>query len=254
MSRILLLDIETAPNSAYVWGLFDQNIDHRQVIATSYVLCWSAKWLGEKHMHTKRAFYDAKGHVTKHSYHTMLHTLHTLLSQAQVVVHFNGVRFDIPVVNREFIKLRMPPPPPYHQVDLYKVVKRGFRFESNKLAAVLRNLDLEGKLEHSGFEMWVQCMQGDAAAWKTMLAYNKQDVAALETLYYRLLPWTENHPSLATLNGRPNACPRCGVEGKLRRAGQAHSKQLTYQRFQCSACGGWCRTRTCEKGKGGNYV
>ena len=47
-SRILFLDIETAPNTAYVWALFDQNISTDQIVDTSYILCASWKWHKEK--------------------------------------------------------------------------------------------------------------------------------------------------------------------------------------------------------------
>ena len=46
--KTLLLDIETAPNLAYVWGIWEQNISTGQIVDSSYILCWAAKWLGEK--------------------------------------------------------------------------------------------------------------------------------------------------------------------------------------------------------------
>jgi len=123
--KILLLDIETAPNQAYVWGLFDQNISGDQVVDSSYVLCWSARWLHE----TEIMFSS----VEKYDDYDMMMQLHTLLDEADVVVHYNGTKFDIPVINKEFVKLGIHPPSPYKQVDLYQVVRRNFRFESNKL-------------------------------------------------------------------------------------------------------------------------
>ncbi|MCI0528756.1 MAG: hypothetical protein L0Y56_15060, partial [Nitrospira sp.] len=49
--RILLLDIETAPNVAHVWGLWNQHVRINQLMASGYVMCWAAKWLGEEHIH-----------------------------------------------------------------------------------------------------------------------------------------------------------------------------------------------------------
>ena len=70
--KILFLDIETAPNKAYVWGLFDQNIAANQVEQSSYTLCWSAKWLGDSRMMqgSVRAGKDMR---------SMLKTVHALL-------------------------------------------------------------------------------------------------------------------------------------------------------------------------------
>jgi len=45
--KILLIDIEVAPNTAHVWGIFDQNISINQLLESSYTLCYAAKWYGE---------------------------------------------------------------------------------------------------------------------------------------------------------------------------------------------------------------
>ena len=46
--KILILDIETSPHTGFHWGLFQQNISIGQLIESSSVLCWAAKWLGKK--------------------------------------------------------------------------------------------------------------------------------------------------------------------------------------------------------------
>lgn len=46
--RLLMLDIETSPNLAAVWGLFNVNIGINQIIKPGGTLCWAAKWYGEK--------------------------------------------------------------------------------------------------------------------------------------------------------------------------------------------------------------
>lgn len=237
--KTLLVDIETAPNTAFVWGLYDQNIAHEQVVESSYILCWTAKW------------YQAKGQVyaslqsmTKQE---MLKQIHRLLDEAEVVIHYNGMKFDIPTLNKEFIKLGWMPPSPYKQVDLYQVVKRMFRFESNKMTAITKQLDLGQKLKHQGFELWVGCMRGDAECWKVMERYNKRDVQIMEKLYTKLLPWIPNHPHQGLEDER--ACPRCGVVGQMQRRGTAITRTVRYQRFQCQGCGGWSRARLGEKGK-----
>ena len=46
--KILLLDIESSPNTAHVWGLWQQNVGIKQIMESSYVLCWAAKWLDDK--------------------------------------------------------------------------------------------------------------------------------------------------------------------------------------------------------------
>ena len=229
--RILLLDIETAPNKVYSWGLWDQNIATNQVEETSYILCWAAKWYGEKQIQ-----FDS---VRKSSQKIMLGRMHKLLDEADIVVHYNGLKFDIPTLNKEFISLGFAPPAPYKQVDCLKEVKRMFRFQSNKLDFVSQALDIGAKVQHEGFELWVKCMEGDEAAWAKMEKYNRGDVKILESLYTRLRPWIDKHPNAGAFEDI-QCCPKCGSE-KYQHRGYAVTQMMKYPRYQCQSCGGWFR-------------
>jgi predicted PolB exonuclease-like 3'-5' exonuclease len=229
--KILFLDIETAPNIAYVWGLFDQNISHEHLEQSSYVLCWAAKWAG-----AKKGNYMS---VQKWPAQQMLTGIHALLDEADIVVHFNGTKFDIPVLNKEFLKHEFKPPSPYKQVDMLRVMRGAFRFESNKMNSLLKDLGLGKKVEHRGHCLWVGCMKGDLACWKEMERYNRGDVVALEKLYKRVLPWIANHPNLGVYADRP-ACKNCGSINVQRR-GREVAISKWYVRYQCQACGKWFR-------------
>lgn len=231
MARILLLDIETAPNKVYSWGLWDQNIATNQVEETSYVLCWAAKWLGKKDV-----MFDS---VRKSGMKEMMTRVHALLTEADIVVHYNGIKFDVPTLNKEFIQLGFPPPAPYKQIDCMKVVKGMFRFQSNKLDFVSQALRIGAKIKNEGFKLWVDCMKGKAPAWKRMEEYNRGDVLLLEKLYKRLRPWIEKHPNLGAYVNLM-ACPKCGGYKRQQR-GYAVTRMLKYPRFQCLGCGGWFR-------------
>lgn len=240
--RTLLLDIETAPNVAYIWGLFKENIPLDRLVQSGYTMCWSAQWLGETEVHfasrRKRAA-PAK---------PMLRPLHDLLDAADVVVNYNGARFDVPTVQKDFVKYGFAPPAPFKQIDLLQIVRRQFRFVSNKLDYVAQALDLGSKVKHRGFELWVKCMNGDPAAWKEMEEYNRGDVALLEKLYRRLQPWITKHPNVSAYTG-DECCPKCGST-KYQRRGTAIATTQVYQRFQCGSCGGWFRSAKAEPKKG----
>ena len=227
--KILLLDIETAPNRVYSWGLWDQNIATNQVEDSSYILCWAAKWHGQ----AKMFFASAE----KQSRKAMLKDIHRLLDEADVVLHYNGQKFDIPTLNKEFIKAGFPPPSPYKQLDLLLVARKAFRFESNKLDYVSGALEIGKKVKHEGFDLWVKCMKGDPKAWKRMGRYNRGDVTLLEKLYHRLRPWIERHPNQSAFKNAL-ACPKCGSE-KTQRRGEQVAMTRTYRRYQCLTCGGW---------------
>lgn len=241
--KILLLDIETAPNMAYVWGLWQQNVGINQIEQAGYVLCWAAKWLGDETM-----MFDS---LKKSGNDRMLKRIHKLLGEADAVVHYNGVKFDIPTLNKEFIKAELTPPAPYKHIDLLLHCRRIFRFESNKLDYVARALGLGKKVKHEGFELWVQCMAGDREAWKRMEEYNRHDVTLLEALYEKVRPWINAHPN-RSVYGEGLVCPNCGHD-KVQARGYLVSKATKFRRFQCNGCGHWFRDSARVKGLAPTY-
>jgi len=74
-------------------------------------------------------------------------------------------------------------------LDLMSVTKANFQFPSNKLDYVAQRLGVGAKVKHSGFKLWINCMEGDEKAWREMKKYQIQDVNLLVDLYYALLPW-----------------------------------------------------------------
>lgn len=230
--KVLFLDIETAPNLVHVWGLWQQNVGLPQIMASGYVLCWAAKWLdGET------VFFDS---IYQSKPKTMLKRIHKLLEEADVVAHYNGQKFDIPTLNKEFILHGMKPPAPYKQVDLLKVSRTQFKFPSNKLDYVAHALGLGKKTKHIGHELWIKCMERDQDAWKIMEEYNKNDVTLLEKVYYKMLPWIKGHPNHGLYSTNGLVCPHCGSEHWHRR-GYYHTNATKYARYRCTKCGAWFR-------------
>lgn len=236
MPKILVVDIETTPNLAWVWGLFKQNVAISQIAEAGEVTCFAAKWVGDENVMFYSTFHDGKD--------VMLDAAYVLLSDADIVVSYNGIRFDMPHLNREFIQAGKTPPSPYAQVDLLRTVRKQFKFPSNKLDYVSQALGLGAKQTHSGFQLWLDCMAEDEEAWALMQEYNEQDVRLTEDLYVRLLPWISPHPSLALYTPGSEAedfCPNCGSDN-LKRQGYAHTQVSTYQRYKCGDCGKWSRS------------
>lgn len=230
--KLLLIDIETAPNLVHVWGLWNQNVGTPQIIAAGYVLCWAAKWFGEE-----KIMFDS---IHKSDPQTMLERIYHLLEQADAVVHYNGTKFDIPTLNKEFVSHGMTPPAPYKQIDLLTVCRNEFRFPSNKLDFVAKQLGLGNKVGHEGHTLWIKCMDGDKAAWKVMEEYNKGDVLLLEKVYNRILPWIKGHANHGLYQDKKQACPNCGGLDFQRR-GFAYTMAYKYPRFKCKPCGTWFR-------------
>lgn len=239
--RLLLLDIETAPNLAYVWSLFKENIPLDRLIDSGYVLCWAAKWYGEDEV-----MFDS---IRKSGAKRMLRRVHKLLDQCDAVIHFNGKSFDIPTLNKEFLLHGFNQPAPYKQIDLYQVASSTFRFTSNKLEHIAKYLGLPQKKSHRGFKLWVGCMENDPSCWAEMEEYNRGDVVTLEAVYNKMRSWIKIHPN-AGLYDEPGipVCPTCG-SGNLQRRGYAHTMVGKYARFRCGGCGSWTRSAEQEMDK-----
>ncbi len=229
--KILFLDIETAPNVAHVWGLWQQNVGLPQIIDSGYVLSCAAKWADEETINFYSVFHDGPK--------MMLRRIHQMLDVADAVVHYNGTKFDIPTLNKEFILQGLGPPAPYKQIDLLKTARSQFKFASNKLTYICDALGLGKKYEHEGHQLWIRCMNADPIAWETMKQYNMHDVRLLEKLYLKLLPWIPNHLNYSVLE-EGLMCPNCGGIHYQKR-GFSITRSCKYQRYQCLNCGTWFR-------------
>lgn len=227
--KILLLDIETAPNKVYSWGLWQQDIHIDQIEEPGYTLCWAAKWLGER----KVMFASVQDGAE-----AMVKQIHELVCEADAIAHYNGRKFDMPHLKREFLHLGLPPPFKYVDIDLLSVVRREFKFQSNKLDYVSQQLGLGSKVKHKGMTLWRECMAGDPKAWAIMKRYNKQDVVLLEKVYEKLLPWIRNHPNHGLYkkadDDRPT-CKNCGSRA-VKKNGMERLKTGIYPRYRCTSC------------------
>jgi hypothetical protein len=232
-ARILTIDIETRPITAHTWGLFNQNIGLNQIVDPGGVMCFAAKWVGE------RTVYFYSDHHDDHR--TMLEHAHRLLSEADIVVGYNSDRFDLTKLQWEFAQAGMLPPRPYKTVDLLKVARARFGAPSRKLDFIAEHLGLGNKVHHQGFTLWTACMAGDGKAWDKMRRYNIGDVRLTERLYHRLLPWVPNHPNMQLILDDDGCCPTCGGK-RLKRDGETLTALTAYAMYQCTKCGARLRT------------
>lgn len=230
--KILLLDIETAPHQVYVWGMWDQNVQLDRLIEPARTLCWAGKWYGDDdslHCWTEKA--KNGGHKR------MVKEAHKMMSEADIIVTYNGLKFDIPMLNNEFIKYGLDPIKPNKHIDLLRTAKAQFRLASNKLSYLAEYLKLGKKVQHKGFALWTGCLAGDLDDWDKMAEYNLGDVILLEQVYTKLRPWVRNHPDVSVENHEEH-CGACGSENVQRR-GVRLTKQYQITRLHCQDCRSW---------------
>lgn len=225
--RILTHDIECAPALVYAWGLFDQNIGIAQVVEPPRMLSFAAKWYGDKAIHYWSEFHHSREEMARQSWR--------MFDDADVVVGYNHVRFDVPWLNSEWLRAGLGPPSPWVDIDLLSVNRRRFRNLSNKLTYVVEQAGLPAKLETGGQSLWNKCLQGDPKAWATFKRYNIKDVLITEQLFDYLRPWIKG-PHLGQWSGMKDCCYACGgVDLDL--VGLVYGKTTAYPKLICSSCG-----------------
>jgi len=236
--KILLLDIETTPLTAYAWGpKWETNLI--EVTRYMHVLSYSAKWLDGKQI--TKGWPNYKGYKKgKFDDKKIVLDIWNLLDEADVVIAHNGRQYDIKVLNARFAFHKLTPPSNYRVVDTKIEAKKYFRLPSNKLDDIGDFFNVGRKIQHEGFPLWLGCMAGDNSSWKKMLDYNKQDVLLLEKAYLILRPWINNHPNVGIYSDR-EVCPKCGSED-IQFRGFARNATTIYRRAQCKSCGGWMRS------------
>lgn len=240
--KILVFDIETCPNLGWFWGLFKQNMRPDQIKEPSRMICFAAKWLGEK-----KIIFRSEYH---HGHPEMVRTLFDLLDEADVSVTYNGDKFDIKRVNREFRQAGLGKPSSFISVDLYKIIKKIEDWPSHQMGYIAEELGLSQKMKHHGFLLWREAM-GDFGeerqhkAWNIMRRYNRQDLKPTEDLFYKYeteisLPaaglWTPATEADREIPPCPN--PLC-VEPHVTRQGFKRTKTRRYPQYQCKGCGKW---------------
>jgi len=240
-TRILLFDIETAPNIAYVWRCLDRNfsVSADQLVQHTTVLCYAAKWLDQK-----RVIFDEVDHDDYTNDRAVCESLWGLFDKADIVVAHNGRAFDHPLMRTRFLAHGMAPPSSYQTVDTCKLAQKQFAFPRSKLDVIAKYLKIGHKTPHDGFKLWSDCMDGDKAAWRSMRRYNINDVILLEKVYLRLRAWDKQHPNVSIDYDDTTRCTVCGSTSVRRIAGEVRTPASLFEQFRCDSCGHVMRSRS----------
>jgi len=253
MANILVLDIETAPMKAAVWGMWQQNISVKMMEEAGYILCYSAKWLGNDEI-----MYDngrEKGDTAppvSYQEGALLETLIPLLDEADMVIGHNLTKFDMPKIRGRCLVHGLSLPSPYKEIDTCRAARKEFGFEANSLEFLCDVLNVEHrKSSHSkfpGYELWDQCIMGNPEAWDEMEAYNIVDIQTTEDVYMVMRPYMTQHPNVGVFeeNDEPT-CPKCGsTDVDHNKTKWAYTNVGKYKRYRCNGCGGWARGRRAQ--------
>src|ERR1700677_1902555 len=143
--RILVLDIETFPNQAFVWGTYDQNVI--RFIQQSCIATFSAKWLHEKKMISKALRDYPKYKAKSYDDRALVEDIWKLLDEADIVIAHHGNLFDFKVCNARFIFHGLNPPRPFKTIDTKKIFAEITKFNTNKLDDLCQTLGIGAKIK-----------------------------------------------------------------------------------------------------------
>lgn len=246
--KVLYYDIETAPLLSHHWRVYRENIGQDQILATSFMLTWSAKWRDEDVVMSDRLTSEE---ALAQDDSRIVAELADLIREADVVVAHNGDRFDLPELNRRVMLMDQETLGFVETIDTLKLAKKNFRMSMNRLDFLAEEMGFGRKIK-TEFELWRSAYQGDERALRDMEEYNRQDVVLLEKIFNKMRPhvrrlkrlWEADHDF-------EFLCTNCGAEGRsnFMRRGFYRTQASTFQKWQCKndECGRYFRERVSMK-------
>ena len=250
--RVLLYDIESSLMPVAVFELIHNDyISPENILAERHLICAAWKWSDETKIHSVSLLDDPKRFKRDiHDDRHVVETLHTIMSEADVLVGHNSDSFDKRYIDTRILKLGLPALPPITSLDTYKTAKSRLLCASNKLDYLAQFLGV-GKKMKTSHGLWLRVMQGDKEAIKEMEKYNKVDVEILEKVFLKLRPYMSNYVN-RELYGAGVECPRCG-SSDIQSRGTHKAVSRVYQRYQCQECGGWFKLQKADAGTTTKY-
>lgn len=246
--RILLIDFETFPNLGYTWGSYEQNVI--EIVEDWYILSAAWRWYGTRPIFVEglddHKQFSGGAKNWEGPERRLMKRVHSLMDEADMILAHNGIDFDIKVANTRLLVHGFAPPSPYKPIDTKRAAKQAFRFSSNKLDNICRQLGIGRKVQHEGFPLWTGCAAGDPAAWRKMKRYNRHDVRILGDLYAKIAPWIRQ-PNAAVFEGDARCVNPACRSTDLEKRGTYQAVTRVYQRWVCGKCGRWCRSVLAER-------
>lgn len=201
----LFFDIETSYVIFRGWRTGEQYVSHDNIITDKKIICICYKWQYEDEVHELRW-------TDRQDDKQMIKDFIKVLGQADEIIGHNGDRFDIKEIRTRAIQQGVLMFPKYRTLDTLKKARKYFNFHSNKLDYLGQVLNVGRKLDHEGFKMWVDIVEGKSKSQlNKMVEYCKQDVILLEDVFHVMSPYIDHNTNFAVLTGGKKwQCPECG--------------------------------------------
>jgi len=232
----LFFDIETGyyilKIRAYQLKNYKKYFDPKDIVQEKQILCISYKWQYEDEVHTLDWRNGEK---------EMLKAFIKIMGEADECIGHNGDNFDIKEIRTRCLYYGILMFPNYRTLDTLKKARKYFRFASNKLDYIGTFLGVGGKLQHEGFQMWIDIVEGDKEtsdkALMKMIEYCERDVIVLEDSFYILSPFIDHNNNFAALSGGDRwDCPECAGKDVLMFRTYSTPMGTIRREMKCNSC------------------
>jgi hypothetical protein len=159
-AKILVVDMERLVGLARVWDQKTNFVPATNFVRLPMTLCFAAKWYGSKTTEFHAAWDGGFDAMVQRSWE--------MYDEANIVVTYNGRRFDNLHFAGDWLKAGLTPPSPWKDVDLYQ--SNRFGYTSRSLNHLCQQLGLDVKSGKYDMDMAEACMDGDEKAQRRCAA------------------------------------------------------------------------------------
>lgn len=228
----MFFDIETSYCQGWFWQpAFKTNISYEQVIKPSAIICICWKWQGaDKIYHLEWEKGNDKAMCLKFA---------KILEEADEVVGHNGDRFDIPRFRTRLLLHGVVSMQDIKSIDTLKIARQKFKFKSNRLDNIGRELGFGGKKDTGGIDLWHDIIQRNSRkAMKSMVDYCKRDVELLEKVFLKLEGFSKPKTHIGIDSGSSDQCdcPYCGEHKTHKRKTITSPSGGLKHELSCTSC------------------
>lgn len=233
---VYTLDIETSYNLVSCWRPGSKiSVPYTAIQKERGIICYTAR-----DFITGEIFYSTWDIVTQDD-SIVIKDISKILSRADILITYNGKKFDVPWINGRALALGLPPlATTYTHLDLYPLLKKSVGLNSHKLDYISSLIGV-GKKISTSIKLWDDIIiRKKIDALEAMLDYNIQDVKLTADLfvasydYLRLPSQIRNYIDLVKNNF---CCGCCGEELIQRLQRPVESGRRSLYRCPIKSCG-----------------
>ena len=227
----IFFDIETSYCQGWFWNpSFKTSISYDQVITPSAIICicWKAEGSSKVNHLTWNKGDDKE----------MMDKFYSVIEDADEVVAHNGDNFDIKWIRTRFLLHGYKSMPDIKSIDTLKISRSKFRFKSNRLDNIGKELGFGGKKDTGGIELWHDIIQRNSKnAMARMVDYCKRDVELLEKVFLKLEGFSKPKTHIGRFIGGDSCdCQYCGSERTVFSRQRVSAAGMVSISMQCKEC------------------